>query len=77
MFGLEAPMPVNARRTVPSNRVRMILCAVVVGACFAVGLPALFAHHTVVWGVCCLVSLPASYGIRVFGARAERDTPRD
>jgi hypothetical protein len=51
----------------------MILCAVVVGACFAIGMPALFAHQTVVWGICCLVSLPASYGVGQYRTRAERD----
>jgi hypothetical protein len=50
----------------------MIACAVVVGACFAIGMPALFAHQNVVWGICCLVSLPASYGVRVYRARADR-----
>jgi hypothetical protein len=38
----------------------MIACALVLGACFAVGFPALLREAYVVWGICCLISLPAS-----------------
>lgn len=56
-----------------SDRTKMIAWAVVVGACFAVGFPVLMTGGSpVVWGVCVLVSLPASY----LTGHYNRRTPR-
>jgi hypothetical protein len=55
-----------------NDRTRMIVCAVLLGACFGIGYPALFNHQMVVWGICALASLPLSRAVGHYHRAARR-----
>lgn len=56
-----------------TNRAKMKACALLVGLCFGIGLPALFSDRWWTFTAAFLVSLPASCGVGFFQRRAADD----
>lgn len=59
-----------------TDRTKMVACAVALGACFAIGLPANAAGQRVIFGIAYFLSLPLSAGIGYYQKRAEKEARR-